>query len=95
MPFFTRNDDLKRAVSGRECLPVVAVGQEDHSVGEGWIGLGQGEGANSRLVDHLGIEDAQPPRLASLRLEGLNIGGGSLGSTGLRRGFDTHKLASD
>ena len=43
MPFFTGNDDLKRAVSGRECLPVAAVSQEDHSVGEGRIELGQGE----------------------------------------------------
>ena len=54
-----------------------------------------GERANSRLADHLGIEDAQPPRLAPLQLEGLCVGGGSLGSTGLRRGFDTHRLASD
>ena len=40
MLFFAGHNDLKRPLVGGECLPVAAVGQEDHTVGEGRIKLG-------------------------------------------------------
>ena len=51
-----------------------------------------GEGANSRLADHLGIEDAQPSRVASLHLEGRGLGQATLGRTDL--GIYSHEINS-